>query len=91
MGKKDIIGVIEGDDKDNYSTSAIKNKITRWHLVGGAVTDHATLCGLDGYDEACGQFGIVKHKPGQKVDCDECINEFLHVKSMNITVKDFKT
>lgn len=90
-GKIDIIGVIEGDYRDcYYDGDAIKNKHTTWHLMGGANTDHETLCGIDADDPGVGTFGAVNPKKGQKVACRLCINEFRHVKKMSITERDFE-
>lgn len=87
-GKKDIIGIIEGDDQNIYDHSEPDNAHVTWHLVGGASTDHETLCGVDAGDQVVGTYGTVNPSRGQKVTCGQCISEFLHVKEMKITKRD---
>ena len=89
-GKSDIIGVIEGDVKSAHDYEPIKNKSITWHLIGGANTDHETLCGIDATDTAVGFFGTAASKRGQKVTCRQCINEFNHVKALKVTARDFE-
>ena len=91
IGKKDIVGVREGDDMSMYASgdAEIQNEHIVWHLIGGANTDHETLCGVDANDCSIGTFGTISPKAGQKVTCKQCSNEFFHVKRMNITKCDF--
>jgi hypothetical protein len=72
-----IIGIYEDSEKT----------IITWHMAG-AVTDHATLCGIDGDDPVCGQYGVVYGGIYQKIDCVQC--KTIWDRAMQYKAKNFK-
>ena len=89
-GKADIIGVIEGSRVSCFSSDKPADTETAWHLVGGAVSDYNTLCGIDADDPEIGHHGTVRPKRGQKVTCSSCIGIYRHIKSLRISECDFE-
>lgn len=60
-----------------------------WHLQNTGPTDHATLCGLDGYDDSIGQALEPDVPKGTKVTCKSCYAYYSGLKSMKIRESDF--
>jgi hypothetical protein len=60
--KPQIVGIFENADKT----------VTTWHMMG-TWNDYATLCGIDGDDPICNQFGVTFGKSTQKIDCPACL------------------
>lgn len=56
-----IIGVYWNPEKTDIS----------WH-ISGAISDYATICGIDGDDPNGGQCGTVSGTTYQKIDCRQC-------------------
>jgi hypothetical protein len=64
--------------------------VIEWHAPGVAGPDYATLCGLDGNDDAVGQRPVdIKPPRGTKIDCHECKRIWAGVRDLKLRESDF--
>lgn len=92
MPVKNVIGVLESDEcRGEWMHGTPADAKPVWHIIGGANTDHATLCGLEACDREIGTYGLVPAKRGTKITCSQCWNEYQHVKRMRFKPDDFAT